>query len=81
MIIHLLGDTLIGDSASLSKYYGTEFYRSPELRNRRPRREIDWTKTDIYAAGVILFELCCVVPRRQRETVLYIIHNNIIILI
>ena len=45
------------DSHSLSKDYGTEYYKSPELRDRLPRSEIQWNKVDIYALGVIVFEL------------------------
>ena len=64
--------TSIGDadsSASLSRYYGTEFYRSPEVRKKHHRSKIDWRKTDIYASGVIFFELCHIVPRQDRDKV------------
>ena len=66
---NIIGDLAMGDSASLSRYYGTEFYRSPEVRKKHPRSKIDWRKTDIYASGVIFFELCHTVPRTDREKV------------
>ena len=56
-------------SASLSRYYGTEFYRSPEVRKKYHRNKIDWRKIDIYASGVIFFELCHIVPRSDRDKV------------
>lgn len=64
-------DTIMSDSsASLSRYYGTEFYRSPEVRKKHHRSKIDWRKTDIYASGVIFFELCHIIPRQDRDKVL-----------
>ena len=74
---------MIGDadsSASLSRYYGTEFYRSPEVRKKHHRSKIDWRKTDIYASGVILFELCHVVPRQDRDKVILRHHSMIFVM-
>lgn len=76
IIIVYIGDQVIlSDSKSLSEYYGTEFYQSPEVQKKHPRSKIDWRKTDIYACGVILFELCWIVPRKDREKV-YTIQLN-----
>ena len=58
-----------GASRSLSKQYGTGIYRSPEVYNRQPRCHINWRKVDMYAVGVIFFELCWIVRRHERDKV------------
>lgn len=60
--------TLPSEDKSPSKNYGTEHYRSPEGL-RHPKDRIDWYKVDIYAVGVIFFELCWSFEDREREKV------------
>ena len=68
-----IGGKLFGEGASasrsLSKQYGTGIYRSPEVYNRQPRHHINWRKVDMYAVGVIFFELCWIVRRHERDKV------------
>lgn len=57
-----------GASKSLSNC-GTEYYRSPELRSRQSKITVDWKKVDIFALGVIFFELCWIIPNSERDKV------------
>ena len=59
--------TFPSEDKPLSKNYGTKHYRSPEVLNRHPRNDIDWMKVDIYAVGVIFFELCWSFEDHQRN--------------
>ena len=61
--------TFPSEDRSLSKNYGTEYYRSPEVVNRHSRNAIDWMKVDIFAVGVIFFELCWSFEDRERDKV------------
>ena len=68
------GEGTSGSTRSPSKHYGTGYYRSPEVCNRQSRTQarcqINWRKVDMYAVGVIFFELCWIVPRHERYQVI-----------
>lgn len=54
------------DTVLVRSFYGTPLYLSPELVESKPYNE----KTDIWSLGVILYELCCLCPPFQGNTLL-----------
>lgn len=54
------------DTVLVKSFYGTPLYLSPELVESKPYNE----KTDIWSLGVILYELCCLRPPFQGNTLL-----------